>query len=29
MWDLIESVPGHCLPFYFLLKYVQKAVMKN
>ena len=34
IWDLIVSVPDHCLSFYFLLGYIQKgyfvlAICKN
>ena len=25
MWDLIVSVPDHCLPFYFLQKFVSSG----
>ena len=31
MWDLIVSVPDHCLSFYFefiIIKYFQKFIMK-
>ena len=29
MWDLIVSVPGHCLSFYFPRTWVQSSQMKD
>ena len=29
MWDLIVSVPDHCLSFYFLLELLERKTLKQ